>query len=412
MRAPAPEVAAARIAVFLTFALNGFGFASWAARIPDIKSSLGLTSGGLGLVLLAGSACSVVTLPLAGAVVMRLGAATTIRAAVALIGLGLPTLGVALDVISRPVAAAVAIGIIAVGISLWDVAMNHQGAEVEHGLGRTIMPIFHACFSAGTVAGALLAAGLVALGVAPLVHLALAAALVLVAGMIVPGRFLPRAGSPLTSEGVASEAGEGAVARDDFSILSAWREPRTLVIGLVVMVAALAEGTANDWIALAFTEGHQQRDWVGLLAFATFLSAMTAGRLVGGRALDRWGRVGLLRALFVLAGVGSLLTVFGSPLVALVGVALWGLGASLGFPTGMSAAADEPRRAAARLSVVSTIGYCAFLVGPPLLGFLADHVGVLNALLLVGVLVAPALVAVPALRERDEGHAARDQVPS
>ena len=87
--------------------------------------------------------------------------------------------------------------------------------------------------------------------------------------------------------------------------------------------------------------------------------------------------------------------------IAIVGTVLWGLGASLGFPVGMSAAADDPRKAAARVSAVATIGYVAFLVGPPSIGFLGDHVGILNGLLLVLVLVAIAGVASPAARERN-----------
>lgn len=107
----------------------------------------------------------------------------------------------------------------------------------------------------------------------------------------------------------------------------------------------------------------------------------------------------VIRGQTVLAVAGVLLFVAGPPMpLAFAGVVLWGLGASLGFPVGMSAAADDPTRAAARVSVVSTIGYTAFLAGPPLLGYLADHVGTLHALLLVAVLLIPSALAVPAAR--------------
>ena len=89
------------------------------------------------------------------------------------------------------------------------------------------------------------------------------------------------------------------------------------------------------------------------------------------------------------------------PAVVVTGVVLWGAGASLGFPVGMSAAADDPVRSAARVSVVSTIGYAAFLAGPPLLGFVGDEVGTLKALLVVAVLLLPAALVVPAAREPD-----------
>ena len=107
----------------------------------------------------------------------------------------------------------------------------------------------------------------------------------------------------------------------------------------------------------------------------------------------------MLAALFVAALVGCLLVVFGTPWLAFVGAVVWGLGASLGFPVGMSAAADDPARAPARIAVVSTIGYTAFLAGPPLLGFLGDHVGVLRSLLAVGTMALLVQLILESVRE-------------
>lgn len=372
----------------MTFAVNGFGFASWASRIPDIRTDLSLTPGELGRTLLAGALGSVLALPVAGRVITALGAARTTTVGVLVAAVGLVALGAGLDLVGSVVATALGLLVFAVGVSLWDVAMNHEGAAVEQRLGRTVMPHFHACFSGGTVLGALGAAGLVALHVPVLAHLTGAAVLVLAVGLPTARAYLARTQEPVGAP--TTPTGRG----------SAWLEPRTLVIGLVVLVAALTEGTANDWIAIAVTDGHDQPGWVGVLAFATFLGAMTGGRLLGVGLLDRFGRVPVLPGTFVLAALGSLLVVLGSTPLAFVGVVLWGIGASLGFPVGMSAAADDPVRAAARLSVVSTIGYVAFIVGPPLLGLMGDHVGVLRSLLLVGLLALPALVAVTAVRER------------
>jgi len=126
---------------------------------------------------------------------------------------------------------------------------------------------------------------------------------------------------------------------------------------------------------------------------------MTAARFAGTGLIDRFGRVAVLYATMVAAGLGVVLIVFGDhPAVVITGIVLWGAGASLGFPVGMSAAADDPARAAARVSVVSTIGYSAFLAGPPLLGFVGDEVGTLKALLVVSVLLLPAALVVPAAR--------------
>jgi cyanate permease len=109
--------------------------------------------------------------------------------------------------------------------------------------------------------------------------------------------------------------------------------------------------------------------------------------------------VPVVRALAVLSLVGLALFIFGpNPAVAFVGAVLWGLGASLGFPVGMSAAADDPAKAAARVSVVASIGYCAFLGGPPLIGFLGDHITVLKALSAVGVLLVVAISVAGTIR--------------
>jgi predicted MFS family arabinose efflux permease len=181
--------------------------------------------------------------------------------------------------------------------------------------------------------------------------------------------------------------------------LAAWREPRTLLIGVVVLAFSFAEGTANDWLGVAMIDDHGTSPTVGTLAFAVFLTAMTAMRWTGGALLDRYGRVPVVRLLAGLATVGLLLFVFGpNPAVAFVGALLWGAGASLGFPTGMSAGADDPARAAARVSVIASIGYCAFLGGPPLIGLLGAHVSVLRALTVVAVLLGLAVAVAGALR--------------
>ncbi|MDO5711843.1 MAG: MFS transporter, partial [Micrococcales bacterium] len=165
------------------------------------------------------------------------------------------------------------------------------------------------------------------------------------------------------------------------------------------LVAAFTEGAANDWISVAFVDGYDLPTWAGVLGFATFLSFMTLGRLVGASMLDRWGRTPVLRAMFIASGIGSLGVVFGTPALAYLGAAVWGFGVSLGFPVGMSAAADEPRHAAVRVSVVSTIAYGAFLIGPPGLGFLGDHWGVLRSLSVVSAMLLIALLALPAMRQ-------------
>jgi fucose permease len=151
-----------------------------------------------------------------------------------------------------------------------------------------------------------------------------------------------------------------------------------------VLSAALTEGAANDWLALGLVDGYGASHAVAAIGFAVFVSAMTTGRVSGTWLLDRYGRVVVLRSGIAIAIGGLALFVLGGSLpLAMIGALLWGLGASLGFPVGMSAAADDGSFAAARVSVVASIGYTAFLAGPPLIGLLADRVGVLRALLVI-----------------------------
>jgi len=180
---------------------------------------------------------------------------------------------------------------------------------------------------------------------------------------------------------------------------SAWLEPRTLAIGLMVLSFTLAEGAANDWLALSLVDGYDARHWVGVLGFALFVAAMTTGRLGGPVVLDRFGRASTMLVSAFAASAGVLIVVYsGVAGLVVIGIVLWGLGAALGFPVGMSAAADDPLRAAHRVAVVSTIGYGAFLAGPPLLGFVGDHVGTLDSLLVIAVAMLPAAVLVTAVR--------------
>jgi fucose permease len=382
---PVPTLTAARNAVGLTFFLNGLVFASWVSRIPEVRSSFDLTNGRLGLVLLAIAVGSVVALPTTGALINRWGTVVIVRAGAAAATVGMLTAALGLgNVLPMTVAGLFVYGL---GIGVWDVAMNVEGAEVERGLARTIMPRFHAGFSGGTVVGALLGVLLIELDVPAVAHLVVI--VLLAVGLVwwTSPSFLP-----------VAEQHEDHVR---VSAARAWLEPRTLLIGVMVLALAMTEGTANDWLAVALVDGHDVSHAMGVAGFAVFVAAMTAGRFAGTGLIDRFGRVLVLWGTMALAGAGVLLIVFAAaPAWVVVGIVLWGVGASLGFPVGMSAAADDPGRAAARVSVVSTIGYAAFLAGPPFLGFVGDEVGTLKALLVVAVLLMPAALVVPSARER------------
>ncbi len=377
------QVVAWRNALFVIFGLAGLSLASLAARIPAVKEALQVSTSSMGILIFGLAAGSIGGLLASSHVIARIGARRTIPVVLTIGAIGFAVAGLGVSVGESY--AVVMIGLIVFGsmFSILDVAMNLQGAVNERVLGRSIMPVFHAFFSLGTVIGAGLGAGAEAIRVPFVVHLTIVA--VIFAGV---GIFAVRF---LQSEHIIEA---DVVPHDDHSKtwrgrLSIWRDPRTLLIGLVVLGMAFTEGSANDWLALAMVEGLGTTKATGALVLGIFVASMTVGRLAGVSLLDRFGRVPVLRGSAMLAAIGLVIVIFVPVLwVAMVGVVFWGLGASLGFPVGMSAAADDPKTAAARVSAVATIGYFAFLVGPPLIGFLGQRVGLLNALLVVLVLVA------------------------
>ena len=368
----------ARNAVYLVFAASGFIIASWTARIPQIRAALGVTPGVLGLILLCAAVGAAISTPLSGLVVAWLGEARTVAITGVITAAGLAIAAAGYRVGIAPVAGG--LFLFGVGAAAWDVAMNVQGAAVEQALGRSIMPRFHAGWSIGTVAGAGTGAVMVLAGVPVNVHLLAVAVAVAVAVPVATRHFLAH------RQRAARQAGPAA----GHHPLAAWAEPRTLLIGLFLLCMAFTEGT-GDWLSLAVIDGYHAAAAVGTATFAVFLAAMTTGRWFGPRFIDRYGRVTVLRSGTVVALAGLLIIGFGTDLpLALAGTLLMGLGTALGFPVGVTSAADDPRRAAARVSAASSIGYLAFLFGPPAIGFLSDRVGVQHGIVLAGLLLAAA----------------------
>lgn len=378
----------ARTVVYVVFGLNGAAFSNWMARVPAVRDALHLSPGRVGLLLLALSAASVVTMPLTGMIVSRIGPRATIMSGAVVMCAGLAVAGVGAQALTSVPAVAAGLCAIGAGTSAWDVAMNIAGADVEQRLDRSIMPRFHAAFSLGTVLGAGMGA-LAASRHLPLgAHLSAIAVVVVIATLVAARLVLPLLHTPAADP-----------ARPPRNPFASWLEPRTLLVGVFVMMLALTEGSANDWLALAVVDGYRATPTVGALGFAVFVAAMTVGRLSGTVLLDRFGRVAVLRTTIALAVTGLVIFMTGgSMLTAMGGALLWGLGASLGFPVGMSAAADDPAHAAARVSVVSSIGYGAFLAGPPVIGFLGDHLGTLHALVAVLAALVIGLITVGATR--------------
>ncbi|UUT34365.1 MFS transporter [Microbacterium elymi] len=374
-----------RTAIFAIFLASGLSIATWSARVPAIRDTLGITRTDVGLMLLIGGAASILGLSTSSVFLARWGARRAMLAMMVTFAIGIAVIGLGTDVAgSWPV--------VTVGLVLWgfgngclDVIMNVEGAAIEKQVNKTILPLFHAFFSFGTVIGAGLGVLAITVGMVPAVHLPIIAAIIVVVGVISVAN-VPR-------REAAMDAPQPAAQKQDWRerlhiALSAWKEPRTYALGLIMLGMSFAEGGANDWLALGVVDGHSAPEAMGAAALATFSVCMTGMRVLGGPLVDRIGRVATLRVLSVLATAGLLLFILAPNLpLVFVGAALWGLGASLGFPLGMSAAADDPAKAAARVSATATIGYVAFLAGPPVLGYISDHIGLLNTLYIIVALI-------------------------
>ncbi|MFD8687094.1 MFS transporter [Streptomyces sp. NPDC059651] len=370
-----------RAALFLFMLAAGTGMASWVARTPAVRDGLDVSTGTMGLVLFGLSTGSMAGVTASGPLVRRYGGRAAITVGAGLIVAGLLVVAAGTGV-SLAGGVFCGLALFGGGMGLAEVAFNIEGADVERLIGRPVLPVLHGCFSLGTVVGALLGMALTAAAFPVGWHLTAVSVLVAAAAVLAV-RALPHG----TGKETAGTAGEGGW-RSQFTV---WRDRRLVLIGVIVLAMAFAEGAANDWLPLLMVDGYEVSATAGSLTFLVFASSMTFGRFAGGPLLERYGPVRVVRISAVIAALGlAVVIVSPSPVMAGAATVLWGLGASLGFPVTVSAAGDHPHDAAARVGAVSTAGYIAFLVGPPALGFLADHIGLRLTMTVVLALLAVA----------------------
>jgi fucose permease len=380
-----------RNAVFAVFFINGFAFSTWLARVPSIRDGLDISTGQVATLLFTGAVGAVTGLAFSSHLIAWLGQRNTI-VAFSLVGLtGLLGIGAGAQFFSSYTITLLAIIAAGAGNGIADVAMNVEGASVERVVHRNIMPWFHAFWSLGTVTGAGVAAAVTYLGVGIGPH-TLVLAILLAPLILSLRRYFS---TDLGSRDQDDKPTKTSIA----DRLRVWKEPRTLAIGLIALGMAFAEGSANDWLALAMVDGRGFTNAEGALWFGFFTAGMLIGRVSGVYLLDRFGRVPVLQWSAATALLGlSLVLLVADPTISIIGTLLWGLGSSLGFPVGMSAAADNPEGSAARVSAVATVAYSAFLIGPPLIGGIGEFTGLLAALWVVAVLIAVSFLAAPAAK--------------
>lgn len=341
-----------RLAVTTVFFVCGLVSAAWVARIPAIKASLNLSAGELGLALAGMPIGLVLAMPVTGFAIARLGSRSVLIWAAFAFSLTLPLLGLASNAWWLW-AVLLAFGFASAAM---DISMNAQAVEVEKAYNRPIMSGFHAFFSLGGLAGAVLGGWAAAAELGPLAFFllcALGSILLLLWAM----RHLLAA---------TLEAGAPGFALPRNAVL--------LGLGVIIFCTGLGEGAMADWSAVYLREVIGTTEALAAWGYAAFSLAMVAGRLSGDWLTHRVGPVGLARlgGLLAAAGLTAALLAQG-PLPVLLGFVLVGLGYCTLFPLVFSAAGRvDGVHPGVALASVATLGYLGFLLGPPLIGWIAQ----------------------------------------
>jgi MFS family permease len=373
------------LATAAIFGLSGGLGASWVSRIPAIRDQLDTRPGPLGLALLCTGAGSLLTMPMTGRACHRWGSRRVIAWA---------AFGDCILIALLPHAPSVVVlGLLLLGYGgcygAWDVAMNVHGSAVERAAGRAWMPRYHAAWSAGAIVGAGLGALAAQAGLSASLHLAIAA-VVTFAGVLLGLRGFVDERAYVDPEDVP-QTGRGS--------LRTLLTRRLVLIGLITLCGTTVEGAAADWLALHLRDDVKTTAAVAAAGYAVFSVAMAVTRFSGTWLTERLGRVGALRLAGLICAAGIVITATASvTAVALGGTVLWGLGTALVFPAAMSAGGESPGRASDSIAAVSTIGYGGFLLGPPLVGLLADATSLGHALLVLVFLAGGIVLLAPNAR--------------
>ncbi|WP_399082588.1 MFS transporter [Streptomyces sp. BBFR2] len=381
-------------AIAALFCCLGFQYATWTARLPQLKADLGLSAAEVGLLLMAAGVGAAVSFPLVAAVMRRLGSYRL--APLAALGLALALLALAAAP-NYPAALAV-MCVDGVLVGCLNVAMNAQGAALEAAHERTAMARLHAVFSGGSLAAALLASATHALTPSVAAHFTVAAVLLLALVAFAAPRLL-------REEPPAADDGKEKAERPRRT----WRLPTAMTLWMccAMVFGTITEGAMNDWSALYLTDAVHASAQVAPLGIAVVSGMMVIARLFADGWRSRFGDGRVVRAGATLAGAGLTLALLSGGVVpALLGFACVGLGVAAVTPCVYVAAA---RQGSDALTLVAAMGTTGLLAGPPLIGFLAGAAGLVWGM--AAVAASALVVAVCATRIRWprpalSGHAA------
>lgn len=364
MMTPSP-----RVAVSTFFAICGFISATWIARIPAAATNLDLDTAQLGSLLLFIAIGSLVAFQFVGHVIELHGSARTAVTTGTGFVIGLSLLALA----PHPAVLAIALFLYGIGFGGLDVAMNAQGVVVERRMRRPIMGSLHGFFSLGALVGAALSGLVAEAGIGLVPHFL--AFTVIGLGLTLWANRGQVADDPVPEEN------ETTPRPPRFAL-----PPRALwPIGVIAFCAALGEGSMADWSALYVHDELGGGEGVAAFTFTAFSATMLIGRFAGDRIVARFGPVRSVRTGSIIASAGMLLGLLpGTVAGAALGFAIMGLGLSVVIPVVYSAAGSTPGIPSGRgVAAVATIGYSGFLIGPPILGYLAQLTSLGSALLVI-----------------------------
>lgn len=341
----------------LIFFLQPIAFGSWLPRIPEVQQALGLGPAGLAVALLGLPVGTLLTLPFAGPLVGRIGPRMAI-----LSGFIFYTIAVSLPALAPdPTLLFIALMLAGSSISFVELGLNVQADAVEKGEGKLIMTKSHGFWSVGIMVGSLLGSALAGFGLGAAWAIGLVAIAVLPLALAV-ALILPVYPTPPQAEGKQR---------------SAWALPSWPLVGICCFVfgITMTEGAMADWSAIFLRDALGAEGGMVGLGYSVFAMMVAAGRFGGDTLKRQFGAVNTARICGVLALIGAaLLTVAANETAALIGFGIIGLGVSVGFPLAVTAAASLGDRAAsANVAILSFVALLGFLVGPPVIGLVAEH---------------------------------------
>jgi len=377
-------VRAARHSTYAMFFADGLGFGIWAGHIPAFKQKFQLSDSSLSIVLLAVAAGSIFSMPLAGQVVRHFGSRCCIAVSVACFALCLVSIALAPSLIPF-IVAALLFGAAKGGV---DVGINAQAVVVEKCYGRPIMSSFQALWSVGGLAGGFLTSATLSVGFTPVINLVCVAALMLLLDLLYSSRLMRDASPP---------EGEG---RKRFRLPG----KALLYVAILTFIALFSEGALQDWAAVYMRQVVAVPVSVAAVGYAGYSTAMALGRFVGDRVVAFFGERFVMRlsGTLIIVGLVAVLLV-PSPIFAIAGFAVAGLGNSNLVPILFSAAGRDPVLGPGPgIAAVTTLGFCGFLIGPAVIGLMSKFFGLPVALSLVAVLGLITAVCGPAAIQRDD----------